>query len=71
MIRCEFHRKRNDGVNLFRTFSDAGFKIRKVGTEYIDKQAIDVEGAPYTYVETDVPIEQEGEKYDDTVQASQ
>jgi hypothetical protein len=58
MIVREFYLTRQDGVNLFRTYSDENKYIRKVGTneEYIE--AIDIEGAPYEYVETDREIEQ-------------
>ena len=57
MIVREFYTTRKDGVNLYRTYSDADLKIRKVGTDEIYDEAIDIEGAPYTYVETDMPIE--------------
>ena len=57
MVVKEFFRTREDGVNLYRTYSDADMKIRKVGTEEVYDEAIDVEGAPYTYEETDIPIE--------------
>lgn len=55
----EFYKTRTDGVNLFRTYSDEGFYIRQnpTGIEY--GEAIDVENAPYTYEETDKPIETE------------
>jgi hypothetical protein len=53
----EFYRTRKDGVNLYRTYSDADMKIQKVGTDEIYDEAIDVEGAPFTYVETEMPIE--------------
>jgi hypothetical protein len=59
MIVREFYRTRKDGVNLYRTYSDADLKIRKVGTDEIYDEAIDIEGAPYTYEETDMPIEVE------------
>lgn len=57
-IKTEFYRTREDGVNLFRTYSDEGFYIlqNETGVEY--DEAIDVENAPYTYSETDKPIEQ-------------
>lgn len=57
MIVREFYRTRKDGVNLYRTYSDEGFYIlqNETGIEYAE--AIDVEGAPYTYSETDKPIE--------------
>ena len=57
MIVKEYFRTREDGVNLYRTYSDADMKIRKVGTDEVYDEAIDVEGAPYTYEETDIPIE--------------
>ena len=66
MIVREFYRTRKDGVNLYRTYSDAGFTIiRNDGVEY--DEAIDVENAPYTYTEsgnkvevmTDVPSDSE------------
>ena len=59
MIVREYFETRDDGVNLYRTYSDADLKIRKVGTDEIYDEAIDIEGAPYTYEETDIPIETE------------
>ena len=61
MIVKEFHRVREDGLSLFRTYSDNGFMVRKDGTEEIYAEAIDIEDAPYTYIETDVPIEPKDE----------
>ena len=58
MIKREFFRQRKDGVNLYRTYSDANFYIRKVNTEQIFTDAIDVESANYEYIETDEQIEQ-------------
>ena len=57
MLIKKFYLTRNDGVNLYRNYSDAGFYIRQneTGVEYAE--AIDVENAPYTYTETDKPIE--------------
>lgn len=57
MIQREFYVQRKDGVKLYRTYSDAGMMIRQneTGVEYAE--AIDVEGAPYTYTETETPIE--------------
>ena len=57
MIVKEFYRTRADGVNLVRTYSDKGLQIRKVGTDEVYDEAIDIENAPYTYEETDIPIE--------------
>lgn len=56
MIIRELYRTREDGVNLYRTYSDAGFTIiRNDGIEY--DEAIDVEDAPYTYTESTNMIE--------------
>ena len=57
MIQREFCTQRNDGVKLYRTYSDTGMIIRQneTGVEYTE--GIDVEGAPYTYTETETPIE--------------
>lgn len=59
MIVREFYSTRTDGVNLFRTYSDANKYIKKVGTDEVYSEAIDVEFAPYKYVETDKEIEDE------------
>lgn len=59
MIRREFYRTRKDGVKLYKTYSDEGYYIRKVGTEEAYSAAIDVEDAPYTYEETADKIEQD------------
>lgn len=54
----EFYRTRNDGVNLYRTYSDGNYMIQKVGTDEVYEEAIDVETASYEYEETTEPIEQ-------------
>lgn len=59
MIVKEFYKTREDGVNLFRTFSDSNVYIRKVGTDEVYTEAIDVETAPFVYEETADPIETE------------
>lgn len=59
MIVREFYQRRSDGVNLFISYSDAGFKLHKVGTDEIYDEAIDVEDAPFQYEETDEPVEGE------------
>lgn len=56
MIVREFYMTRKDGVNLFRTYSDAGFAlIRNDGVEY--DEAIDVEDSPYIYTESTNKVE--------------
>lgn len=58
MIINEFYKTREeDGVNLFKTYSDEDFKIRKVGTNEVYDYAIDIEGAPFTYEETEEKVE--------------
>lgn len=58
MIIKEFYRTRKDGVNLYRTYSDEGFIILQVETGIEYEDAIDIEGAPFTYVETEKLIEE-------------
>jgi hypothetical protein len=58
MIIKEFHTTRSDGVNLYRSYSDKGVQIHKVGTDEIYDEAIDVADAPFTYEETDMPVEE-------------
>ena len=57
MVVKEFFRQRKDGVNLYKTYSDANFYIQKVNTNEIYISAIDVEDAAFEYVETDKIIE--------------
>ena len=56
MIIKEFYITRKDGINLYRTYSDVNVQIRKIGTEEIYDEAIDIEGASYQYEETGIPI---------------
>ena len=62
MIVKEFHRTRKDGVNLYLTYSDTDHYIvqNETGMEYA--KAIDVEGAPYTYRESERVIEKREKK---------
>lgn len=57
MIEKVFYATRKDGVNLYRTYSTEGVQIRKIGTEEIYDEAVDIESAPYTYEETNIPVE--------------
>lgn len=59
MIIKEFYKTRNDGVNLYRTYSDKGLKVRQIETGILYGEPIDIEDAPYTYEETDEPIERD------------
>lgn len=59
MILKEFHTTRKDGVKLFRTYSDKGVMIKKVGTDEVYSEAIDIEDATFEYEETETPIEED------------
>lgn len=59
MIKIEFYEQRDDGVNLYRTYSDENYKIQKVGTDEIYDEAVDVENSGFEYVETEEKIEAE------------
>ena len=61
MIVREFYKTRKDGVQLFRTFSDNGFKINKIGTNEVYDDAIDVDAATFFYIETNEKIEVEND----------
>lgn len=56
MIIKEFYATRKDGVNLYKTYSDKNVYIKKQGTNEKYDIAIDIENAPYTYVETEEVI---------------
>lgn len=53
MIQREHYKTRSDGVELYRMYSDAGYLIRQAETGAEYDEAIDVDGASYTYTETD------------------
>ena len=61
MIQREFYMTRKDGINLYRTYSDRGNYIIQMPTNIKYTEAIDVENAPYSYVETNEKIEVEEE----------
>lgn len=65
MIITEFYLKRKDGVKLYRRYSDKGVYILQNETGIKYGEAIDVENAPYTYSETDEPIEEETQEVED------
>lgn len=56
MVITEFYRTRNDGVRLFKTFSNKNKYIRKVGTNKEYEEAIDIENSGFEYEETDKEI---------------
>lgn len=57
MIIKEFYKKRSDGINLYRTYSDSKLMIKQIETGNMYAEAIDVESAAYTYEETDISID--------------
>ena len=57
MIIKEFYKKRSDGVNLYRTYSDSNLMIKQVETGNVYAEAIDVENVAYTYEETGMSID--------------
>ena len=81
-----YYTTRSDGIKLFRfavpnTKADGKwdrpqFKIRQDQTDILYDEAIDVENAPFTYTETDIPAESDVDPQpetdltlDDTLQA--
>lgn len=69
MIKKEFYKTRKDGVNLYRTYSDEGYRIKQIETSNVYDEAIDVEDTPYTYEETDMSIEEEKATEEDYLEA--
>ena len=75
-----FYMTRSDGVKLFRfavpnvknektgEWWPPKFKIRQDQTDTLYDEAIDVEGAPYTYTETDIPAEGEPTPIDEVTE---
>lgn len=63
MIVKEYIRTRKDGVKLYKVYSKAGMKIKKLGTSEVYDEAIDIEGARARYIETNIPVK-EGRKND-------
>ena len=57
MLKRSFYKTRNDGVNLYRNYSDEGFLIKQIETGQLYQEAIDVEDASYTYEEMKEKIE--------------
>ena len=55
----EFYKTRNDGINLYKIYSNEGYIIHKLNTEEYYSEAIDVENMPFEYEETEEKIETE------------
>ena len=67
MIKREFYKERNDGVKLYKTYSDKNYRIQKVGTDEIYDEAIDVFPIQYNYEETSEKVEIENNQLEDNV----
>ncbi len=60
--------ERIEGSNdLIKTYSDKGMMIQQEQTGAMYSEAIDVDYAGYTYVETDTPIEEDSESSDSEI----
>jgi hypothetical protein len=58
MVIKKEYATRKDGVRLLISYSDGGKKIRQDQTGAVYDAAVDVETAPYTYTETDEPVDE-------------
>ena len=47
-----------NGALFVRAYSTNGFKLRKVGTNEIYDEAIDIEGAGFVYEETSLKVDE-------------
>ena len=50
-------RKEQYSENLYRTYSDEGYRIRQIETGIVFDDALDTEDAEFTYEETDEKVE--------------
>lgn len=57
MIQREYYATKENGVVLYRIYSDENKKIMQKPTMVVYDEAIDVEGAAYEYEETDELVE--------------
>lgn len=62
MIKKEFLLTRADDVNLYRIYSDNGKYIVQEQTGNIYSEAVDVEDAPFTYIESDEDLPQQAKE---------
>lgn len=59
MIISKFYQRRDDGVDLYQRKSTLNVKLLQVETGVMYDDPIDIEPCPYTYEETDEPIDSE------------
>lgn len=65
MVIRELMRTQEDGANLYRTYSDCGMDLLQVETGCVYGEAIDIEGANYTYQEVEPEVNAEDEEISD------
>ena len=51
--------ERIEGRDLEKRYSNTGMMIRQIETDVLYPEAVDVIPCPYTYEETDIPIDEE------------
>lgn len=59
MIIRVFLATREDGISIYQTYSDRGVMLKQNETGVLYQDPIDVEGAPFTYSETEIKIKEE------------
>lgn len=59
MITREHFRTREDGVELYITYSDIGKMVLQNETGILYDKAIDIDNAQFTYTESDIDIQDE------------
>ena len=57
MIIPEFYKKRDDGIDLYQRKSTLNVKLLQVETGAMYDDPIDIDPCPYTYKETNIPID--------------
>lgn len=62
MIHKEYYRTREDGVRLYRTYSDGGYLLKQIDTGELYEEAIDIENTSHTYSETNIAIDDYGKE---------
>jgi hypothetical protein len=59
MLKREFYKTREDGIKLYRSYSNENYKIRQIETDLLYDEAIDVEDTEFEYEETNILIDDE------------
>lgn len=67
MVIREYFSSWQDSTKLYKHYSDQGLVLLQNETGLMYPEAIDVEFAPYTYSETDIPVDVEEEEILDEI----